>query len=65
MTTSNQVATSLSVVDVVIDATGSVEMGALGTLDAINRKKHVVMMSVECDGAGSGPSRHAWSTRNG
>lgn len=44
-----RVATRLPEVDVVIDATGSVEMGALCALDAIHHKKHTVMMSVECD----------------
>ncbi len=48
-TTIFTIATSLPSVDVVVDATGSVEMGAMVTLDAINHKKHVVMMSVECD----------------
>lgn len=44
-----RVATRLPVVDVVIDATGSIEMGAIATLDAIDHRKHVVMMSVETD----------------
>jgi len=48
-TTNYKIATSLPVIDVVVDATGSVEMGAVVTLDAINHKKHIVMMSVECD----------------
>ncbi|MDR1613404.1 MAG: NAD(P)-dependent oxidoreductase [Planctomycetota bacterium] len=43
------VATRLPQVDVVVDATGSAEMGAVCSLDAIHHKKHVVMMSVECD----------------
>lgn len=44
-----RVATRLPQVDVIVDATGSTEMGALCSLDAIHHKKHVVMMSVECD----------------
>ena len=36
-------------VQVVIDATGSPEMGARITLECINQKKHIVMMNVECD----------------
>lgn len=48
-TTNYKLATRLSVVDVIIDATGSVEMGAVTSLDAIDHKKHIVMMSVECD----------------
>jgi len=44
-----KLATSLPQIDVVIDATGSIEMGALIALDAINNKKHIIMMSVECD----------------
>ena len=34
---------------VVIDATGSPEMGARITLECIFHKKHIVMMNVECD----------------
>jgi predicted homoserine dehydrogenase-like protein len=44
-----KLATSLSNIDVVIDATGSVEMGAIIALEAFNNKKNIVMMSVECD----------------
>jgi len=47
--TNYQLATRLPQIDVVIDATGSVEMGAITSMDAINHGKHVVMMSVECD----------------
>jgi len=36
-------------VQVVIDATGSPEMGARITLECIDFKKHIVMMNVECD----------------
>lgn len=42
-------ATRLSRVDAVIDATGSTEMGAVISMDSINHKKHIVMMNVECD----------------
>jgi predicted homoserine dehydrogenase-like protein len=48
-TTEFRIATSLPQIDVVIDATGAVEMGALITLEAIEHKKHIVMMNVECD----------------
>ncbi len=48
-TTDYRLATRLPQVDVVVDATGSTEMGALCCLDAIHHKKHIVMMSVECD----------------
>lgn len=44
-----RVITEMPEIDAVIDATGSTEMGAVITLDAVNRRKHVVMMSVECD----------------
>jgi predicted homoserine dehydrogenase-like protein len=44
-----RVATSLAPVEVVVDATGSAEMGALVTLEAIAHRKHIVMMNVECD----------------
>ncbi|GAI03209.1 unnamed protein product, partial [marine sediment metagenome] len=44
-----KLATSLSKIDVVIDATGSFEMGAIIALEAFDHKKNIVMMSVECD----------------
>ncbi|WP_455381142.1 NAD(P)H-dependent oxidoreductase [Salinispira pacifica] len=47
--TNFQVATRMSVVDVIVDATGQTEMGAKVTMDAVDHKKHVVMMSVETD----------------
>ncbi len=47
--TNYKLATSLSQIEVVIEATGSIEMGAFIALDAINNKKHIIMMSVECD----------------
>ena len=47
--TNYKLATSLPQIEVVIEATGSIEMGALVALDAINNKKHIIMMSVECD----------------
>ena len=47
--TNYKLATSLPQIDAVVDATGSTEMGAIVSLDAINHKKHIVMMSVECD----------------
>jgi predicted homoserine dehydrogenase-like protein len=48
-TTDYRMATRSSAVEVVIDATGSTEMGALISLDAIEHRKHIVMMNVECD----------------
>lgn len=48
-TTDYRIATSLSEVEAVIDATGSTEMAAQVALSAINNKKHIIMMSVECD----------------
>lgn len=48
-TTDYRVATRMPAVDVVVDATGSVEMGAKVALDCMDHKKHIVMMSVECD----------------
>lgn len=47
--TNYRVATRCENIQVVIDATGSPEMGARISLDAINNKKHIVMMNVECD----------------
>lgn len=48
-TTNYKVATRCESIQVVIDATGSPDMGARISIDAINHKKHVVMMNVECD----------------
>lgn len=48
-TTNYRLATDLEKIDVVVDATGSPEMGARIALDCINNKKHIVMMNVECD----------------
>lgn len=48
-TTNFTLATRLSAVQAVIDATGSPEMGVRVALDCFNNKKHIVMMNVECD----------------
>lgn len=48
-TTEYKIATRLSTVQVVIDATGSPEMGARISLDCFAHSKHIVMMNVECD----------------
>lgn len=48
-TVNYRLAIQVSQVQVVIDATGSPEMGARVTLECINFKKHIVMMNVECD----------------
>ena len=47
--TDYRIAVALSTVQVVIDATGSPEMGARTTMECILHKKHIVMMNVECD----------------
>lgn len=44
-----RVAITMPQVEVVIDATGSPELGAVITLACIEAKKHIVMMNVECD----------------
>lgn len=49
VTTDFKVVTRLSDVQVVIDATGSPDLGARISLECINYKKHIVMMNVECD----------------
>jgi predicted homoserine dehydrogenase-like protein len=49
VSTKPEVATAAAGVDALIDATGSPEMGAELSLAAINARKHVVMMNVECD----------------
>jgi predicted homoserine dehydrogenase-like protein len=48
-TTDHRIATRLSRIEAVVDATGQAEMGAVVSLDAFDHKKHVVMMNVECD----------------
>ncbi len=48
-TTDYRIATRLPGVEVVVEATGSTDFGARCCLDAIHHKKHIVMMSVECD----------------
>ncbi len=47
--TNYKLATSLPQIQVVVEATGSIKMGAIVALEAINNKKHIIMMSVECD----------------
>jgi predicted homoserine dehydrogenase-like protein len=49
VSTNYKVATRAEPIQVVIDATGSPQMGALISLDCINHKKHIVMLNVECD----------------
>jgi len=49
VSTNYKIATRAEPIQVVIDATGSPEMGALISLDCINQKKHIVMLNVECD----------------
>jgi predicted homoserine dehydrogenase-like protein len=48
-TTDYRIATRLSRVEAIVDATGQVEMGAVVSMDAFDHKKHLVMMNVECD----------------
>lgn len=49
VSTDYKIATRAEPIQVIIDATGSPEMGALISLDCINHKKHIVMLNVECD----------------
>lgn len=44
-----RMAVSAKLTQVVIDATGSPEMGARITMECIFHKRHIVMMNVECD----------------
>jgi len=44
-----RLATRSRFIDAVVDATGSIEMGAIIAMDAFHYKKHVIMMNVECD----------------
>ncbi|ETP69644.1 NAD(P)-dependent oxidoreductase [Planococcus glaciei] len=48
-TTDAQLVTSLTEVDVVVDATGVPDIGAKIAWDAILNKKHIVMLNVEAD----------------
>lgn len=48
-TTSYKLAVAAAQTQVVIDATGSPEMGARVTMECIFYKRHIVMMNVECD----------------
>ena len=49
VSTNHFVATSAAPIEVVIEATGRAEMGAIAALQAIHNRKHIVMMTVECD----------------
>jgi predicted homoserine dehydrogenase-like protein len=48
-TTDWRLATEVSSIQVVIDSTGSPELGVEIALQAIHGRKHIVMMNVECD----------------
>jgi predicted homoserine dehydrogenase-like protein len=41
--------TALGLVQAVIDATGSPELGVTIAMECIHQKKHIIMMNVECD----------------
>jgi predicted homoserine dehydrogenase-like protein len=56
--------TSMPGVQVVIDATGSPELGVMIALEAINARKHIVMMNVECD-VTVGPILRQWAANAG
>lgn len=49
VTTDYKLAIAAEQTQVVIDATGSPEMGARVTMECILHKRHIVMMNVECD----------------
>jgi predicted homoserine dehydrogenase-like protein len=51
-------------IDAVIEATGTIEFGASVVLDALNRRKHVILMNVELD-ATLGPAFKARADRAG
>ncbi|MDR1511022.1 MAG: hypothetical protein LBS53_15480 [Synergistaceae bacterium] len=48
-TTNYKLAIAAKQTQVVIDATGSPEMGARSALECVFHKRHIVMMNVECD----------------
>ena len=49
VTTNNELATKCKAIHCSVDATGVPEIGAKVALDAINNKKHIVMLNVETD----------------
>ncbi|MDR2553751.1 MAG: hypothetical protein LBD31_11390 [Treponema sp.] len=49
VTANNELATKCAVLHCSVDATGVPEVGAKVALDAINHKKHIVMLNVETD----------------
>lgn len=49
VTTNNEIATKCERIDCAVDATGVPEVGAKVAIDAINNKKHIVMLNVETD----------------
>jgi predicted homoserine dehydrogenase-like protein len=49
VTTNNELATKCGRIDCTVDATGVPEAGAKIAVDAINNKKHIVMLNVETD----------------
>lgn len=48
-TTNNELATKCAAIHCAVDATGVPEVGAKVAIDAINNKKHIVMLNVETD----------------
>lgn len=44
-----ELATKASIIDAVVDATGVPEVGATVALDAIDNKKHIIMLNIEAD----------------
>lgn len=49
VTDNSEIASKTNLVDVAIDATGVPEVGARIALDAIDNKKHIIMLNVETD----------------
>jgi predicted homoserine dehydrogenase-like protein len=49
VSTKSELATNCAAVHCVVDATGAPEAGAKVAMDAINSKKHIVMLNVEAD----------------
>lgn len=45
----NELASKANIIDAVVDATGVPEVGANVALDAINNRKHIIMLNVEAD----------------
>ncbi len=59
-----KIATESEIIDAIVEATGNPAHGASVAYDAINNKKHIIMLNVECDSV-VGPSLYKLAEENG